>query len=56
MTKKITAEISLTRAEWASLLFCLMNSTPNLPKECWLVGEVIEQEIQNGLAKAKEEN
>jgi len=49
MTKTVTAAITLSRAEWASLLFCVVNSTPMLPKELWDAGEDIEAAIEKGL-------
>ena len=54
MTKQITAEISLSQEQWAILSICFTNSIPMLPKECWDVAGLIEKEIEEGLAKAKD--
>ncbi len=49
MTKTVTAAITLSRAEWSSLLFCVLNSTPMLPEQLWDAGEEIEAAIEKGL-------
>ena len=49
MTKQITAEISLSKEEWALLITFTQQSIPMLPKHCWDVGDGIEKAIEKGL-------
>ena len=56
MTNQITAEISLSKEQWALLTVFINQSIPMLPKHCWDVGEGIEKAIEKGLANAKEDN
>ncbi len=53
---KITAKISLTKAEWSLLAFCFTYAIPMLPKFSWEVTDTIVKEIENALDIAKEEN
>ena len=54
--EKITAKITLTKAEWSLLSLCFTHSIPMLPKSCWEITEGIEKEIENALEIAKEGN
>ena len=54
--EKITAKITLTKAEWSLLASCFTHAIPMLPKFAWEVTDTIAKEIENSLEIAKEEN
>ena len=55
--EKITAIISLTKAQWAIVNLAIHNVAPMIPQETWNVTDEIEKAINESLKNStKEEN
>jgi len=55
LMEKITAELSLTKAEWSILSLAIHNVAPLLPTEVWDVTDRIEEAINNSLKQKDKE-